>query len=156
MPLSGTIIICDQVYPTSGGKYVLAGTYTALEVHVRDLRRIDFRLQPLNAYVRVRPETTGPLKLQVRLRDEQQPPWEAPMVTINLEAQIDARTIRLFECPVTIPPFGIQVTGGDHAASAGRLELRYAVELLHQGELITSAPLDLRFIAAAVEPRAGT
>jgi hypothetical protein len=145
MPLSGTIILCDQVYNAQGGKYVIAGTYTTLQIKVPDLRRIDYQVAHLQTYVRVRPEQLGPLALEIRMRDEQQPPWQAPIATVRLELTVTEHSIRLIECPLTLPSFGLRIEGGEQAAERGRVDLRYSLELFHDSELMASTPLDLQF-----------
>lgn len=152
MPSSGTVILCDQVYQTQGGKFVIAGTYTTLEVRVADLRHIDYHMQPLHAYVRARPERMGPLALDVRIRDEQQPPWQAPLINARLQTTVTEHNIRLVECPLLLPSFGLRIEGGDQAVARGSVILRYSLELLSEGNLLASTPLDVRFTQLAPPP----
>jgi len=150
MPLSGTVILCDHVYQAQGGKFVIAGTFTTLQITVADLRRIDYQVAGLHCYIRIRPEQLGKLPLLVRIRDEQQPPWQAPLLTLTIDAQVNENNIRLIELPLTLPPFGLHIEGpaADSATPMpDTIDLRYSVELLHADELIASTPLDLHFVA---------
>lgn len=147
MPLSGTIILCDHVYQAEGGKFIIAGTHTTLHVVMPDLFRIDYQVAGLHCYLRIRPEQLGTLTLEIRIRDEQVPPWQPPLMTVRLDIPVTEQTIRLVECPIILPSFGLRVDGGDRAREAGVVDLRYSLELLQNGELIASTPLDLHFVA---------
>jgi hypothetical protein len=148
MAMTGAVILCDQVYQTQGGKYVIAGTFTTIEVRVADLAKVEHVVSGFHLYLRARPERTGQLVLDVRLRDEQRAPWEAPILALRCEVPVDERTIRLVELGLPLPPFTLRVAATDEPPAGAVLQLRYAVELLHDGELIGTAPLDVRFVRA--------
>ena len=117
MGIAVTVILCDHVYQAQGGKYVIAGTYTTIEVHVPDLRLAEHRLDNLAVYVRLRPEQLGTLACELLVRDEQHPPWHEPMLRLRWDAIVTRDNIRLVECAYV-------QEGGGAAAADGRGALR--------------------------------
>ena len=147
MGLAGTIILCDHVYQANGGKFVIAGTYTTIEVRVADLRQAEHRLDNLSVYVRLRPEQLGALPCEILVRDERQPPWQEPMLRLRWDATVTADNMRLLEWAFVLPSVSIAVKANDPAAPVpAMLEMRYAIELRAGGEVVGGTPLDLRFI----------
>lgn len=152
MGLGGTILLCDRVYQAQGGKFVIAGTFTTLDVTVPDLRSAEHRIEGLECYVRLRPEKLGALPVDVLLRDEQRPPWEAPLMRLHWDLQVDERNTRLIEFPLTLPPFQLKLAGGTDAPTTGTLMLRYTIELHAEGEVVATTPFDVRFVARPPAP----
>jgi hypothetical protein len=153
MGISGTVILCDQVYQAQGGKFVLAGTYTTIEVRVADLRAAEHRLDNLAVYVRLRPEQLGVLPCELLVRDEQRPPWDEPLMRVRWDPTVTHDNIRLVECAFVLPPVVVRVQANDPAAvPPPRLEVRYVIELRAAGEVVGATPLDLRFV---LTPRPG-
>ncbi|MBA3684588.1 MAG: hypothetical protein H0W72_05035 [Planctomycetes bacterium] len=144
--LGGTIILCDHVYQANGGKYVIAGTYTTVEVRCPTLRRASHAFNGLGLYTRLRPERLGALACEAHVRDESQPPWTAPLLRCNWEARVTEQNIRLLEFALTAPGFVIQLGDEPGLDESPELTLRYAVELRVDGEVIAATPLDLRFL----------
>jgi len=149
MGIAGTVILCDHVYQAQGGKYVIAGTYTTIEVRVPDLRAAEHRLDNLAVYVRLRPEQLGALACELLVRDEQHPPWHEPMLRLRWDSTVTKDNIRLVECAFVLPSFTVSVKANDPEAPLPPLvEVRYAIELRAAGEVVGGTPLDLRFVAA--------
>jgi len=150
MGISGTVILCDHVYQAQGGKYVIAGTYTTIEVRVPDLRAAEHRFDNLAVYVRLRPEQLGVLPCELLVRDEQHPPWHEPLLRLRWDATVTHDNIRLVECAFVLPSFTVSVKANDAGAPPPPLlELRYAIELRASGEVVGGTPLDLRFVPMA-------
>jgi hypothetical protein len=147
MGLSGTVILCDQVYQAQGGKYVIAGTFTTLDVRVADLRKVEHRVDGLSVYMRIRPERIGNLTLELLVRDESRGPWDAPMQRLSLDVPVTERNLRLIECGLVTPPFQVRIEGPPTAAATGSVMLRYSIELRADGEIVATTPFDLRFTA---------
>ncbi len=149
MGIAGTVILCDHVYQAQGGKYVIAGTYTTIEVRVPDLRAAEHRLDNLAVYVRLRPEQLGTLACELLVRDEQHPPWQEPMMRLRWDSTVTKETIRLVECAFVLPSFTVSVRANDQAAPIPpQVEVRYVIELRAAGEVVGGTPLDLRFVPA--------
>lgn len=149
MGLSGTVILCDQVYQTQNGKFILAGTYTTLDVRVADLRNAEHRVEGLSLYLRIRPEKLGPLVLELLVRDETRGPWEEPMQRLRLDLVVTERNIRLVECGLVTPPFQVRIDAPPEAPPHGTVLLRYLIELRADGEVVGATPFDLRFVSMA-------
>src|SRR5262245_58370322 len=115
--LSGTVILCDQVYQAQGGKFVLAGTYTGIQVHCADLANVQHHIQGLHLYLRLRPEQLGQLNCELMIRDEGQPIWNnEPILRTKWEVAVSERNMRLVEIMMVSPPFTIQPKPGpEHA-----------------------------------------
>ena len=155
MGLSGTVILCDQVYQAQGGKYVIAGTFTTIDVRVNDLRQAEHRIDGLSLYVRVRPERLSTLVVELLLRDESRPPWDEPMQRLRMEIPVTERNLRLVECGLVTPAFQVRIDAPPSAPANGMLALRYTIELRVDGEVVATTPLDLRFTAGQPAPPPG-
>jgi len=152
MGLSGTVLLCDHVYQAQGGKYVIAGTFTTIDVHVADLRKAEHRIDGLSLYLRIRPERLATLALEVLIRDESRGPWEEPIQRLRLDVPVTERNLRLVECGLVTPVFHVRIEAPDTAPAHGTLVLRYAIELRADGEVVATTPLDLRFTAGVAAP----
>jgi hypothetical protein len=147
MGLSGTVLLCDHVYQAQGGKYVIAGTFTTIDVRVADLRKAEHRIDGLSLYLRVRPERLATLVLEVLIRDESRGPWEEPMQRLRMEVPVTERNLRMVECGLVSPAFQVRIDAPETAPMTGTLVLRYTIELRADGEVVATTPLDLRFTA---------
>jgi hypothetical protein len=150
--MTGTIILCDQVYQAQGGKFVIAGTYTTIEVRCKDLRRAEHQVNGLNLYLRVRPERLGVHQCRITVRDELQPPWHEPVLATQWEARVDERSMRLLEMAMMSPPFVVRPQLPEAAISAGAVTLRYSIAFLIDGEVIATTPLDIAFVQEQPRP----
>ena len=150
--MTGTIILCDHVYQAQGGKFVLAGTYTTIEVRTKDLRRAEHQVNGLSLYLRLRPERLGVHQCRIAIHDESRPPWSEPVLATAWEARVDERTMRLLEMAMLSPPFLVRPQVTDEGVAAGSVVLRYSVAFLVDGEVIATTPLDISFVQEA--PRA--
>lgn len=150
MGIAGTVILSDHVYQAQGGKFVIAGTYTTIEVRVPDLRAAEHRLDGLALYVRLRPEQLGTLPCEILVRDEQHPPWHEPLLRMRWDATVTSENMRLLEWALVLPSFTVSVTANDPQAPLPPvLAVRYAIELRASGEVVGGTPLDLHFVQAA-------
>lgn len=140
---SGTVILCDQVYQAQGGKFVLAGTYTTIEVHCRDAPVIEHQVPGLALYLRLRPERTGRHACEVLVRDELLPPWAEPVMRHAWELPIDERNLRLLEVAMNLPGFTVRV---QPQPDQPVVQLRASIEFRVDGELVATTPLDLRLV----------
>ncbi len=150
--IGGTIILCDHVYQTNGGKFVIAGTFTTIEVRCPTLRRASHAIGGLSLYGRLRPERLGAHACEVHVRDESQPPWSAPLLRCQWDARVGEPNIRLLEFTLVTPGFVIQLGDEAHLDETAEVLLRYAVELRVDGEVIAGTPLDLRFLRTPQTP----
>lgn len=147
--LSGTVILCDQVYQAQGGKFVLAGTYTNIQVHCADLANVHHHIQGLQLYLRLRPEQLGPLTLEVMIRDEGQPPWGEPVLKTKWDIAVTQRNVRLVEIMTVSPPFAIQAQLSPEQRNRTDMTVKLSVEFRAAGEVVGTTPLDVTFVKAA-------
>jgi hypothetical protein len=143
--ITGTIILCDNVYQAQGGKFVLAGTYTTIEVRVIDAARIEHQINGLNMYLRLRPEQLGPLSCEIMIRDEALPPWNEPLLRNQWDVRVTERNIRLVEMAMMSPPFIVRPQVPPDATLNDML-VKYSIEFRINGEVIATTPLDVRFV----------
>jgi hypothetical protein len=144
--MSGTIILCDKVYTTAAGQYVIAGTYTTWTVPVRDLAKAQYSFgSGLNFYLRFRPERTGAIKLQVQIKDENRQVWDQSWLTSEIEVPVPEQQPRLVEMALTTPAFTVEVRGAKEP-DKDRVVLRNSVELSVAGVLVATTPFDVVFV----------
>lgn len=99
----GAVILCDHLYPTKFGKWVIAGTYTTWWTAEAQL---EFR-NGLQAYLRFQVEQPGSHRLRLQLVNRHLPANEPPIHRIELAVQ-HSSPFQPCELGVTIPPFGIR------------------------------------------------
>jgi hypothetical protein len=144
--LSGTIILCDQVYQAQGGKYILAGTYTTVEVRCRDLATVEHQINGLSMYLRLRPEQLGALTCELLLRNEALAYWDEPLMRTSWEMRVTEHNFRMLEMMMVSPAFLIRPGFPAEVAATGEGLLKYSIEFRVNGEVIGTTPLDVRFV----------
>jgi hypothetical protein len=144
--LSGTVILCDQIYQAQGGKYVIAGTYTTIEVHCKDLRNAEHLIGGLNLYLRLRPERVGQHQCEILVRNEHMPPWSEPVLRHAWQADVSEGNMRLLEMPRVLPPFIVRVQAPPETPNQDSLLVKFSLEFRIDGEVVATTPLDVKFV----------
>lgn len=100
--IRGTLILCDQVYRTDQGKWVIAGTYSHWQT-VND----ELTLHSLNAYIRLQFERPGTYPLRLTMHDRGQSPNAAPMMEARAQITIGDAQLPIFEMGIQLPELRI-------------------------------------------------
>jgi len=139
--LRGTIIICDHLYPSTGGKWVIAGTYTGCLVATGD-RHIDF--QGLNVYVRFQVEQAGHYDCELILIPRALPA-NAPVIhrqDFRVEV-IDPLSPCEMGC--LLPPFRVKCPSDLADPVPALIGVQLLLWLKVAGEDVASCPLNVIF-----------
>jgi len=150
--MSGTVVLCDQVYQAQGGKFVIAGTYTTIEVRCLDLRQVEHQVNGLSLYLRLRPEHVGQHACEVLVRDEHRPPWQEPVMRCQWQVQVSELNMRLLEMTLSTPGFTVRAQAGPEIEAQGVMTLPFSIEFRVDGEVVGTTPFDLRFVAERPRP----
>ena len=138
----GTVILCDQLYPPIGGKWVIAGTYTHWTV-APGAHQID--LPPLNVYIRFQVERAGEYDCELLLihRDL---PSNAPAI---LRQQVRIKVgdpLAPCEMGCILPPFRVRFpTDPPHVPEGTAIGVPFLLWLKVAGEDLASCPLNIIF-----------
>ena len=97
-PINGAIILCDNVYKTDNGKYLISGTYT--QIHTFN-QTVDVSL---NAYIRVAVEKAGTYNLKVKLIDVVESPTKPAIMDMDGIITVDD-PLKVIEMGIHTPGF---------------------------------------------------
>ncbi len=100
--IRGTLILCDHVYRTDQGKWVIAGTYTHWQTSNDELV-VPF----LQTYVRLQLERPGTYPCRMTLVDRAQPPNARPMMEASFDVNMSDPRVPVFEMGVQLPELRI-------------------------------------------------
>ena len=138
----GTVILCDQLYPTIGGKWVIAGTYTN---YLADLgaQHVDF-IHGLNVYLRFQVERTGKYPCELLLVNR--------ALASNLPA-IQRLEVRIavtdplapVEIGCVLPPFRVRCPNTPDVPVDTAIGVALLVWLKVDGEDVATCPLNVIF-----------
>ena len=101
--IRGTLILCDNVYRTDQGKWVIAGTYAQWQT-TQDALTLPF----LHAYVRLQFEHPGTYQCQLTMVDKAQPPQSVPMLSAQFDVSQPSSNPPVFEMGLQLPELRIQ------------------------------------------------
>jgi hypothetical protein len=142
--IRGTLIICDQVYRTDQGKWIIAGTYNHWQTPHDELS-----LHTLQAYMRLQFEQPGNYPAQLKMLDRGAPPQAPPMLEARMDINIDEQQLPIFELGIHLPELRIKspVLAKDRAPGSA-LAIRTLLWLTVSGIDVASCPLDFIFTKA--------
>jgi hypothetical protein len=100
--IRGTLILCDQVYRTDQGKWIIAGTYTNWQTSNDELA-VPF----LQAYVRLQFERPGNYPCRLTLVDRAQAPQARPMIEAKFDVNMADPQVPVFEMGLQLPELRI-------------------------------------------------
>lgn len=150
--MAGTVILCDKVYTTQNGQYVIAGTWTQFTAVVPSLDRAEWHFQTgINLYVRFRPERAGGSTVTIAIKDERREVWDQSWLRNEMQISIPEGMPRLVEMAITTPPFRITL-GPAEPGRKGRIVVASAIELSVDGQLAATTPFDLIFVTREERP----
>jgi hypothetical protein len=137
----GTIMLCDQVYPTAGGKWIIAGTYTNWWTSESPL----VFTGGLSVYIRFQVEQSGDYPCRILLIDRMRSANDPPIVEVGLTARI-SDPLEPFELGLKFPQFGVKCPIDPGQIPAGRpIGLVLSVWLQVLGKDLASCPLRVIF-----------
>lgn len=137
----GTVILCDHLYPSLNGKWVIAGTYTNWQARPGE-RHLD--LPGLNVYVRFQVEKAGTYDCELLLIHRALPS-NAPAI---LRQQVRIEVIDpLTPCEVgcVLPAFRVRCPNVPDAQAAALIGVPLLVWFKVSGEDVASCPLNVIF-----------
>ena len=139
--IRGTLILCDQVYRTDQGKWIIAGTYTHWQTPNDELV-----LHSLQAYIRLQCERPGTYPLQLAMLDRAAPPNARPMLQANTEITVNESQVPVFEMGIHLPELRITAPIPSKDREPGSLlAIRTLLWLTVQGVDVASCHLDFMF-----------
>lgn len=139
--MNGSIIICDHVYETKDGKFVISGTYNQWWCTGQVLK-----IPQIHCYIRIYPERTGTLDAAIVLRDDNLPPDQPPIMNIDLQLEVLPEHIPVMEFAVR-SNVAAEMTAhfDDDSASGARYSIPLSLALLAEGEIVATSPLKVVF-----------
>ncbi len=142
--IRGTLILCDHVYRTDQGKWVIAGTYSTWQTAQ------DVLVPFLHAYIRLQFEHPGTYPCELAMVDRGLPPQAPPMLMVRFEVVQSQANPPLFEMGLQLPELRItapvpyaQRAPGTHIA------LRTLLALRVKDTDVASCHLDFQFAGPA-------
>jgi hypothetical protein len=143
--IRGTLILCDQVYRTDQGKWVIAGTYTHWQTPHDDLV-----MHSLQAYIRLQFDRPGTYPLRLAMLDRAAPPQAAPMMQAETVITVNESQIPVFEMGIHLPELRIAAPIPAKDRQVGSLlALRTLLWLTVNGTDVASCNLDFHFTKPA-------
>jgi hypothetical protein len=139
--IRGTLILCDQVYRTDQGKWVIAGTYTQWQTPNDELV-----MHSLQAYVRLQVERPGTYPMRLTMMDRGAPPNARPMMEAQIEVIVNESQIPVFEMGLHLPELRIAAPIPAKDRQVGSvLALHTLLWLTVSGTDVASCNLDFLF-----------
>jgi hypothetical protein len=140
--IRGTILLCDQLYPTVNGKYVISGTYTNFFTVLDELTISN----GINAYLRVQVEHAGQYQFKVLAIDRAQASNATPLFEVQGEVVV-RDPLEPLEAGLLLPGFTVKCPVG----STVNIEIgkpvgaNLLIWLEINGKAIASSPLRIIF-----------
>jgi hypothetical protein len=151
-PLRGSLILCDQLYPTIAGKWIIAGTYTA-KLSRPGQERIEFP-DGVNVYLRFQVEQAQRYHAEILLINRGLTSTTEPLQRHELDLDVaDPRTPIELAC--ILDPFQVHCPIPLAAIPPAGLGVALLVWLRVNGEDLASCPLNLIFRPLEGAPHAG-
>ena len=141
--LRGTVILCDQLYPTVGGKWVIAGTYTHW-TSLPGAHHLD--LPPLNVYIRFQVEHAKEIDCELLLVHRAMPSNAPAIFRQQVKVQI-VDPLTPVEMGCVLPPFRVNFPTDLSQTPAGiPVGVPLLLWLKVDGEDLASCPLNVIFL----------
>jgi hypothetical protein len=147
--IRGTLIMCDQVYRTDQGKWVIAGTYTSWQTSQ------DVLVPFLHAYIRLQFERSGTYPCNLTMVDRGRPPQAPPMLEARFEVVQSQASPPLFEMGLQLPE--LHITAPEpyaKRAPGSQIALRTLLSLRVKDTDVASCHLDFLFAGPPLPPAA--
>jgi hypothetical protein len=138
----GTVILCDQLYPTLAGKWVIAGTYTHFNVSP-GAQHID--LPPLNVYIRFQVEKSSEYDCELLLVHRAQASNVPAIIRQSIRLQV-VDPLTPCEMGCVLPSIRVSYPDGLHEAPGAKpVGIPLLLWLKVGGEDLASCPLNVIF-----------
>jgi hypothetical protein len=145
--IRGTLIICDHVYRTEQGKWIIAGTYSTWQTSQDEL--VPF----LHAYIRLQFERSGSYPCRLTMIDRAQPPQAAPMLEAVFDVNQVQESLPVFEMGLQLPELRIHAPVPFAKRPPGSLiALRTMLSLRVKDTDVASCHLDFQFAGPPIPP----
>lgn len=123
--MNGSIILCDHVYETKDGKFVISGTYNQWLCSGSSLK-----IPQLHCYVRLYPERVGQLPCRIILRDENILHGQQTMMNAEINLNVTAEHIPVMEFAF-------------HSNALGEISINFDQDSVHNANTTVTVPLSL-------------
>ena len=137
----GTVILCDQLYPSIGGKWVIAGTYTAWMAQPGVQQ---FDLPPLNVYIRFQVEQAGEFDCDLLLVHRSLPANAPAIVRQQFRVRV-GDPLAPCEMGCVLPAFRVRCPDEAQQQPAALIGVPLLIWLKVAGEDVASCPLNVIF-----------
>ena len=139
--MNGSIILCDNIYETREGKFVICGTYNQWLCSSNTLK-----IPQLQCYIRLYPERTGQLPASIQLRDDNMPPDQAPIMHANLQLDVRPEHIPVMEFAFrSAIPAEIKANFKADSPVGSRFAIPLSLLLMVDDEIVATSPLKVVF-----------
>jgi hypothetical protein len=146
--IRGTLILCDNVYRTDQGKWIIAGTYNHWRTSNDELA-----LPPLQTYIRLQCERPGTYPGRLIMVDRAQPPQALPMLEVGFEIAVSEGDTPMFETALLLPELRLKAPVPYAQRPPGSaIVLRTLLWLKVKDMDIASCHLDFHFHGPALGP----
>lgn len=142
--LRGALILCDHLYPTLYGKWVIAGTYTTW-LAPPGARAFEFR-DGVQAYLRFQVERAGRYECELRLLHRALPAHAPPLACQRFAVEVRDPLLPV-ELGAQLPPFRVRCPDELTPRPGAPVGIGLLVWLTVGGEDVASSPLDIIFRA---------
>lgn len=136
----GTVLVCDEVYQTTTGKWVIAGTYSRWMT----IEPMLLFPQGVGLYLRFLPEAMGKAEGSLLIIDADQPSTVPPVIRINLTIDVKQPLVPI-ELGIRTPPWAIKRPMAADGSLAMHAERHFKVWLKMSGIDLASSPFDVIF-----------
>lgn len=141
----GSVILCDNLYPTVNGKWVIAGTYTTWLAHPGE-RHIDFR-DGIHAYLRFQVDRAGTYACELLLVNRSQASNQPAISRHPFSATI-SDPLSPVELGCILPPFRVRCPDDIDPKPGTGVGVPLLVWFKIGGEDVASCPLNVIFQAS--------
>ena len=137
----GTVILCDQLYPSIGGKWIIAGTYSTWKVRP-GARHLE--LPPLNVYIRFQVQQAGEFAGELLLMQRSLPANDPPLLRQEFRVRI-GDPLSPYEMGCVLPAFQVRCPDEAPQQQTGPIGVHLLLWLRIAGEDVASCPLNVLF-----------
>jgi len=140
--IRGLILFADQVYPTLGGKWIIAGTYSNWFTTEPQLRFVG----GVSVYLRIQFEHAGNYRIRLLLVDRAAPPTLPALTELTIDAVVTDPADPI-DCGLKLPDFEVKCPVGstDNIPIGQPLGLVLTLCMEVNGAAVASAPFRIIF-----------
>ena len=140
--MNGSIILCDHVYETKDGKFVISGTYNHWLCQSQTLT-----IPQLHCYIRLYPERLGEMACKIILRDENIIRNQQAIMTDELKVDVRAEHIPVMEFAFhSNLPAEIRVNIDPKNPPSENIVIPLSLCLMIDDEIVATSPLKVSFL----------